>query len=134
MKFFALLIPFLVLAMSACKTCPANDEITEVIITQLKGHFLCGGYEKMKEDITPIVMKQDYCSERFRTDKIVPLLPNMGSGAGYWSSKGMLCYMASEQIRGQYLKAKAFPLEWRCKNQPDEKRYILFMNFSCQQL
>ena len=132
MKFFELLIPFLMLTFVSCKTCPANDEITEVIITQLKGHFKCGGYEGMKKDITPIVAKQDYCGKGFQTDKIVPLLPDMGKG--YWSAKGMLCYMSSEQVRGQYLKAKAFPLEWKCADSPDEKSYILFMNFTCQQL
>jgi len=136
MKFFTLFILLLMISVASCKTCPANDEITEVIITNLKGHFYCGGYDKMKEDILPIVQKQDYCGEGFKTENIIPLLPNSSSkdGSGYWTSKGMLCYMSSEQVRGQYLKAKTFPLEWKCKEKPDEKSYILFMNFSCQQL
>ena len=107
MKWFLFLFMSLSI-LSGCTTCPANDEITEVIATAFKGYAYCGKYENMKMDIKPQVEKQDFCGDKFDTSKIIQTLPS-----GAWTAKGMCCYAV---LRGYWKDHLEHGLpDWGCK-------------------
>jgi hypothetical protein len=105
-KFFFLLA---LLSLAACKTCPANNEITEGIVTTLAGSFECGGYDAMKDSVLGLVKACDYCGKNFKAEELMKAIPD-----GTWTPKAMVCYSVVQKLKA----AKSNP-EWGCQKTID---------------
>jgi hypothetical protein len=109
----------LVVLFVSCKTCPANEEITEAIVTGLAGYGECGGYEAMKGDIAPLVERLNFCGKAFDTQKHLRFV-----SSGVCTPYCIVCSSVLKQI-------DKYPADWLCKKPPLSPTII---DLLCQKL
>jgi hypothetical protein len=105
MRYYAFTLFFLILGLSACKTCETQTKIAEGFTKYVVTALECKNASNVKADIKDMCSEHDFCSKT----KIVPVqaIPD-----GSWSEAALSCLFVTGNLENLALTSQK---RWGCK-------------------